>query len=195
MTLGRPLSHHPDAALAAAMHTFWQLGYHHASLNTLLSAMQVSRSTLYHSFGNKEALFLAALERYRQRQLVHLADMRAEVSSPWAFIEQLLYSVAEDAEGEQAPLGCLIFNSATELGGEDTVPGRAAQDSVEMITQFFRQVVEDAQQEGTMPVDREPLGAARFIVQSIAGLRLLLKTGVSQAQARDVVTYMLKGLR
>ncbi|MGS2744555.1 TetR/AcrR family transcriptional regulator [Halomonas sp. LS-001] len=195
MTLGRPLSHHPDTALAAAMQTFWQSGYHHASLKVLLSAMKVSRSTLYHSFGNKEALFLAALERYRQRQLAHLADMRAEASSPWAFIEQLLYSVAENAEGEQAALGCLIFNSATELGGEDSVPARAANESVEMITQFFCRVVEDAQQEGTIPADREPLGAARFIVQSISGLRLLLKTGISQAQARDVVTYMLKGLR
>ena len=181
--------------MAAAMQTFWQLGYHHASLRDLLAAMQVSRSTLYHSFGNKEALFLAALDHYRERQLTHLAERLAEAPSAWAFIEQLLHDTARDAESDRARLGCLIFNSATELGSEQTLPAQAAQASLEAITGFFTQVMEQAQREGALPAEHSPQSAARFLAQSVAGLRMLLKSGIRQAQAEEVVAYMLRGLK
>lgn len=180
--------------MAAAMQTFWQLGYHHASLRDLLAAMQVSRSTLYHSFGNKEALFLAALGHYRDRQLAHLADRLAEAPSAWGFIEQLLYDTARDAESEQGALGCLIFNSATELGSEQSPPAQAAQESLEAIIDFFTQVMKQAQREGGIPAERDSRSAARFLAQSIAGLRMLLKSGIRQAQAEEVAVHVLRGL-
>ena len=181
--------------MAAAMQTFWQLGYHHASLRDLLAAMQVSRSTLYHSFGNKEALFLAALGHYRECQLAYLSDRLAEAPSAWAFIEQLLYDTARDAESDKARLGCLIFNSATELGSEKTLPAQAAQESLESLSGFFTQVMEQAQSEGDISAERDPRSAACFLVQSIAGLRMLLKSDIRQAEVEEVVAYMLRGLR
>ncbi|BBI62072.1 hypothetical protein HSBAA_33780 [Vreelandella sulfidaeris] len=109
------MQHQPEAALSAAMHSFWRSGYHHTSLRDLLEAMSISRSSLYHLYGNKETLFTKALARYREQLLAQLTSSLAQEKSAWCFIERLLMRTAEQAESEQAALGCLIFNSATEL--------------------------------------------------------------------------------
>jgi TetR/AcrR family transcriptional repressor of nem operon len=120
------MQHQPEAALSAAMHSFWRSGYHHTSLRDLLEAMNISRSSLYHLYGNKETLFTKALARYREQLLAQLTSSLAQEESAWCFIERLLMRTAEQAESEQAALGCLIFNSATELATDVTKKWRYA---------------------------------------------------------------------
>ncbi len=189
------MQHQPEAALSAAMHSFWRSGYHHTSLRDLLDAMKISRSSLYHTYGNKETLFTKALSRYREQLLEQLAASLAQEKSAWAFIERLLMCTAEQAESEQAALGCLIFNSATELGSQGSSEAETATQCVQAITAFFITVIEQAQEEGAIPAQRDPQSTAYFLTLSISGLRMLLKSGVSKYQAEQVVDNILRGLR
>ncbi|MDR5897600.1 TetR/AcrR family transcriptional regulator [Halomonas vilamensis] len=193
--MGRPLQHQPDVALTAAMDTFWRLGYHHASLRDLLAAMGISRSSLYQLYGNKEALFLAVLSRYREQLLANLAASFDQAPSAWAFIDHLLTQAALDAQSEQAELGCLIFNSATELGGEASPPGQHARQCVDDIRAFFTQVIARAQREGSISADYDPASTAQFLTLSMSGLRLMNKNGATKSQARQTVEHILQGLR
>ena len=61
---GRPLSFDRDAALEQAMHVFWERGYEAASIADLTAAMGITPPSLYTAFGDKEKLFLEAIERY-----------------------------------------------------------------------------------------------------------------------------------
>ncbi|MBF59845.1 TetR/AcrR family transcriptional regulator [Halomonas sp. FeN2] len=195
MSLGRPLQHHPETALKAAVHAFWRSGYHHTSMRDLLDAMQLSRSSLYQAYGNKEALFLLALTRYREELLASLRATLAQEASAWQFIEQLLLRMAQQAQSEQAALGCLIFNSATELGNSGSSVSNAAVQSVQAITEFFTKVIEQAQQEGSISLERDVQSSAYFLTLSISGLRMLLKSGANQRQAEQLVDNILRGLR
>ena len=61
-------------ALQNAMSLFWRQGYTATSLQQLLDAMGLSRSSLYASFGDKKALFIqvAALsDKQKIEQLAH----------------------------------------------------------------------------------------------------------------------------
>ncbi|RUR26724.1 TetR/AcrR family transcriptional regulator [Vreelandella andesensis] len=194
MRIGRPLQHEPEAALQAAMRAFWRSGYHHTSLRDLLNDMQLSRSSLYQAYGNKETLFLLALSRYREQLLDQLSCALAKEDSAWAFIERLLCRTAQQAQSEQAALGCLIFNSATELGNSGSAEANAAVQSVQSITQFFVTVIEQAQQEGAIPLERDAHSLAYFLTLSISGLRMLLKSGASQQHAQQQVENILRGL-
>ncbi|MBR2514607.1 MAG: TetR/AcrR family transcriptional regulator [Halomonas sp.] len=194
MSVGRPIQHQPEAALSAAMHAFWRSGYHHTSLRDLLGTMKISRSSLYHCYGNKEALFTKALTRYREQLLAQLTSSLAQEKSAWCFIERLLMRTAEQAESEQAALGCLIFNSATELGSRDSPEAEAATQSVHAITHFFVAVIEQAQREGSIPAQRDSKSLAYFLTLSMSGLRMLLKSGATQEQARLQVAHILRGL-
>jgi TetR/AcrR family transcriptional regulator, copper-responsive repressor len=64
-TPGRPRSFDADSALDAATQVFWSRGYSDASLDDLTGAMGISRPSLYGAFGDKQALYLKCIERYR----------------------------------------------------------------------------------------------------------------------------------
>src|SRR5687768_4018099 len=62
---GRPRSFDRDAALERAMELFWRQGYESTSISDLTAAMGITPPSLYAAFGDKERLFLEAVERYR----------------------------------------------------------------------------------------------------------------------------------
>src|SRR2546423_4201723 len=55
-----------DEALQKAMEVFWSHGYEAASIQELVKQMGINRQSLYDTFGDKHALYLAALDRYRE---------------------------------------------------------------------------------------------------------------------------------
>ncbi|HWU15967.1 MAG TPA: TetR/AcrR family transcriptional regulator, partial [Caulobacter sp.] len=61
---GRPRAYDPEVALAKATETFWEQGYAGASLDDLSAATGMNRPSLYGAFGDKQALFKTALDRY-----------------------------------------------------------------------------------------------------------------------------------
>ncbi len=60
--------------LSKAMEVFWRRGYEAASLAELLQNMGISRKSMYDTFGNKQALFLKALEHYAQTNLREIKE-------------------------------------------------------------------------------------------------------------------------
>src|SRR5260370_37523240 len=72
MPRGRPREFDTDAAIERAMGVFWSSGYCGTSLPDLLEATNLSRGSLYAAFGDKHGLFLRALDRYLDYDLVRL---------------------------------------------------------------------------------------------------------------------------
>src|ERR1700686_4050790 len=87
--LGRPRAFDPETALDRAMQVFWRKGYEGASLSDLTKAMRINRPSMYAAFGNKEALFRKALDRYSAGPICYI---RAALEAPCAraVAEQLL---------------------------------------------------------------------------------------------------------
>src|SRR5690348_4805353 len=87
---GRPRSFDVDHALDRALKVFWRKGYEGASLPDLTKAMGINRPSLYAAFGNKEALFRKAIDRYIEGPA---CGFRAALEEPTArkVVERLLY--------------------------------------------------------------------------------------------------------
>ncbi|VEL96649.1 TetR family transcriptional regulator [Alteromonas sp. 76-1] len=56
-----------DSILDKTIMLFWQQGYHGTSMQDVTATTGLKPGSLYNSFGNKEQLFIASLERYAQR--------------------------------------------------------------------------------------------------------------------------------
>src|ERR1700731_4477174 len=65
MKRGRPRAFDRDAALHRAMELFWRRGYETTSISDLTAAMEITAPSLYAAFGDKERLYLEAVERYK----------------------------------------------------------------------------------------------------------------------------------
>src|SRR4051794_13410816 len=85
---GRPREFDADQALDAALMLFWRHGYEGTSLAALTEAMGINVPSLYAAFGNKEALFRKALDRYVQRPASYLPNALKEPTARRA-VEQL----------------------------------------------------------------------------------------------------------
>lgn len=195
MTRGRPIAFSPDEAANAAMQVFWARGYDSASTRDLLEAMRLSRSSLYQAFGNKEQLFLEALRRYRESLVGRLGRRLEAAPSAMAFLAALFRETAQEAGSERAALGCLIFNSASELGQHDGLPSQHARQSIAAITALFQQAVTRAQVEGDIAPERDAAALANYLTMGMAGLRTLLKSGADARQAGQAVELLLDVLR
>lgn len=177
------------------MQVFWARGYDAASTRDLLEAMHISRSSLYQAFGNKEQLFLEALRRYREALIGRLGRRLAAAPSAMAFLEALFRETADEAGSERAALGCLIFNSATELGQRGDAPSHHARQSLAAITGLFHRAVVQAQRDGDIAPERDAEALATYLTLGMAGLRTLLKSGADPDQALQAVALLIDGLR
>ena len=78
MAVGRPRTFDTEKALDRALKIFWRKGYEGTSLPDLTKAMGISRPSLYAAFGNKEALFRRAIDRYIEGPACHVKEALAE---------------------------------------------------------------------------------------------------------------------
>ena len=105
---GRPRKFDAEQALGNALLVFWTNGFTGTSLDQLAEAMEMKRPSIYNAFGDKEALYRAALNAFRSG----LEDGLEELSEA-GDIEQALmrfFSRALDVyTAGETPMGCFIF--------------------------------------------------------------------------------------
>lgn len=186
----RQKAFHPDAALDRAMDLFWRKGFEGSSLSALLAAMEISRQSLYNTFGNKHSLFLAALDRYGEMQAFQrlaLEQSGAELSTLCAFFHRLLSGM--EAQPEYG--ACFMTVAAVELGLQDW----AVQSRVEVydaaLTAAFLNALVQADRHGRL---RKGLGEALDLslladelVALSKGLGVLARSGLSLERLRKLV--------
>src|SRR5690349_6021845 len=113
--MGRPRAFDMDAALRTAMGAFRARGFEATSLKDLESLTGLGPGSLYHAFGSKEALFLAALDHYNERVVKGRIATYLKGSSPRKELRALFLSTLEEPGG--TAFGCLLTNTAVEFGG------------------------------------------------------------------------------
>jgi AcrR family transcriptional regulator len=104
---GRPRSFDCDAALERAMQVFWRHGYEASSVSDLTRAMGINPPSLYAAFGDKQHLYLAAIERYEQGRRAVVARLLDEAPSARQAIERLLASAAGELTNAECR-GCML---------------------------------------------------------------------------------------
>ena len=194
MTLGRPSSFQRDAVREQLMQHFWQHGYQRSATRDLLAASGLSASSLYRSFGRKDAVFVECLTHYTDSLLAQLATQWQASPSARSFVQQLFEQTSAQAGTPAARLGCLIVNSVVELGPDDGPCAEQARHSLDQLQAFFRQVLDQARQEGSLPGDTDLSLHADWLVTQMIGLRTRLKAGLDTQQAQALAAMIINGL-
>jgi len=114
---GRPLSFDRDAALHAAMLTFWRHGYESTSVADLTTAMGITPPSLYAAFGDKKQLFRASVDLYRTGSITSdtLID---DAPSARDAARALLEASAIGFTGHDTPQGCLLATATLSCSSD-----------------------------------------------------------------------------
>ncbi|OWT58030.1 TetR family transcriptional regulator [Achromobacter insolitus] len=122
--IGRPREFDRDAALLAAMRTFWTQGYEGTSIQDLVAAMGVNKPSLYSTFGCKEEIFREAVELYDRIEGRATSQSLAKAGTAREAVETMLRANARAYVVEEGPRGCMIVLSSL-LGAPENESVRA----------------------------------------------------------------------
>ncbi|MGH7179473.1 MAG: TetR/AcrR family transcriptional regulator, partial [Tepidisphaeraceae bacterium] len=166
---GRPRAFDADKALDAAMRVFWRKGYQGASLPDLTRAMRINRPSLYAAFGNKEALFRAALGRYEQGPGAYV---RQALTAPTArtVARRLLDGASELLSDPRHPRGCLLVQGALSCGqASEPIRGELCARRASLQSAIHRRLVR-AKASGDLPRGSDPAVLAQYLSTILQGL-------------------------
>lgn len=194
--MARPCAYDRDDLLRCATALFWERGFAGTSVDDVVNATGVSRSSLYAAFPDKSALFLAALEHYLQTvthaKLERLA--RGERAAP--AIRRFLLDIAEERPSANAQAhGCLLTNTAVEIGAGEQRVTECVRQALARLERALAARLEEARQQEDLPADTDPRQFARQLVALIQGLRVMTRLGMEPRVARDAVRSALAPLR
>ncbi|MEU8698849.1 TetR/AcrR family transcriptional regulator [Streptomyces sp. NPDC048680] len=189
--IGRPRGFDADEALERAMLVFWDQGYEGASLANLTDAMGISTTSMYAAFGNKEALFRKALERYTEGPGAYLTRALDEPTALGA-ATAILTGTVRTTTRPAHPHGCLGVQGA--LAASDS--GRGVRDLLvawrtngcSCVRERFQRAIDD----GDLPTETDPGLLARYVTTLAFGIAVQAASGVGRDELQEMADAALR---
>lgn len=182
-----------EEALQAALMMFWEKGFAATSMDDLKTATGIKESSLYNTFGNKKKLFRETLDAYWEQVQKNMAALPFE-EHPAEAIRILMRSIAQRASQPGQSAGCMMMNSALELGEEhqdiiDVVRARYAQ-----MEKIIHDAVVLAQSQNEISTNKDPVRLARYLNYSLQSMFTIARTHPTEAYMTDIVETTLSVL-
>ncbi len=188
--MGRHREFDVEKVLDAALCVFWRKGYEGASYADLVEAAGVERPALYAAFGNKEALFRQALDRYYERYLDFIPEA-LKLPSAREVAAHILYNAADLNTRYPDHTGCLGINGALAVSDEAEAVRRAVAESRAAGEALVRQRFDRAKAEGDLPETAKPAVLAAFLMAVTHGMAVQAKAGFSRDMLEAVAEQAL----
>jgi TetR/AcrR family transcriptional repressor of nem operon len=173
--MARPRRFDEHDVVDLAMELFWTRGYEATSVADLTAELGVHPGSMYRTFGDKHALFLRALARYRETQAQALAPALLAGGPVLPRIRAVLVGFIELAAEQERPRGCLAANSVGELlpGDEDVARGVAG--VLSDVEDGFLRGLRAAERQGEIGSGLDLPGWAATLTMLVQGLQVVAK--------------------
>ena len=192
--MARPREFDRDTALQDAIKVFWAKGFAATSTEDLLEAMHIGRQSLYNAFGDKKALYVAALDAY-QRDCVagHIARLDGP-ASPLDGIHDLLAGLVPEDDRLRA-LGCMGVGSACEFSTSETDLVALRQASQARLQTRLVARLRQGQAIGEIDPSLVPDEAAHFIQMTMTGIQLAARAGTAAEPLKAMARFATERLK
>ncbi|MEQ1671266.1 MAG: TetR/AcrR family transcriptional regulator [Hyphomicrobium sp.] len=164
-----------QVVLDKALQAFWARGFEATSMQDLVDCTGVNRGSLYATYGDKRALFLASLALYDGNRRAMLA--RFEVfHPPRDAIRQVFLAFTKDVSEAGAGRGCFLTNTALELAGHDDEIRAVVASAQADVENFFARMITKGKGSGVIAEHVKEAEAARGLLASLLGFVVLTRS-------------------
>lgn len=188
--LGRPRAFDPEEALEKALEVFWQKGYEGTSLTDLTKAMGINKPSLYSTFGNKEELFLKAIDLYTNRPCGFFMPALAQANL-YAVVEALLKGAALSLADKNHPQGCVVVQGALACSEENSSIKKALIKRRLEGEDAVRARLEQAVLAGEMPNGYSAAVMARYLMTLLNGMTIQSTNGATAEELMEIAEFSL----
>lgn len=173
---------------------FWKKGYNGTSMQDLVDAMGLNRSSIYNSFGSKMELYHESLKKYQGDSGVLFERVSDQHRNALETIGLIFLYAMEDILGDTDKKGCMLINCFTEMGNQDVQLRTLLESNQERLISIFDDLVTTGQVDGSIRKDEESQLLAHYLVNAFQGFRI---TGLSVQDAKilkSIIQNILKTL-
>jgi TetR/AcrR family transcriptional repressor of nem operon len=176
------------------MQVFWEKGYEATSVQDLVDRMGINRFSLYDTFGDKHALFLAALDRYCTQAVSALVHDMERADAGIVAIHQYFRDAVGFFASRKGWQGFLMTNTMVECSPHDPEVAMKVQAHLERLETAFTRALGQAQAAGELQTRQNTADLARFLAGSAVGLQALAKTSPGRKALEGYTTVVLSVL-
>jgi TetR/AcrR family transcriptional repressor of nem operon len=191
--LPRTKEYDETALLDRTMEAFWSQGYDGTSIDALVERTGVNRASLYSVYPDKRALFVAGIKRYLELVVDDNIRRLREADSPGEAVRQFFLKLV-DAPIDRLRRGCLLTNSATELGLEDAEVAALIRAAFRRVEHALCDRLVEARKWGQLAAGIDPKTQARLLITVLQGIRVMSRVGVDRETMREAVRGALSGI-
>ena len=192
--MGRKKTYDRDTLIEKSMEMFRDRGFAGTSTQMLVDGLGVNRYSLYAEFGDKQTLFEAALDRYNDLVIEPRFGPLEGHDAGLDEVRALLEFYGSAAEGPASGRGCLLCNTAIELGPRDPSGAGFVERYFERLSRAFGSALDNAHRNGELHDSVDPQQEAEFLTASVLGMFVMLRAaapaGVVERAAGAAISHL-----
>lgn len=197
--VARPRSFDTDEVLCKIMEAFWAKGFDRTSFCDLERATGLKKGSLFAAFGDKEAIFARALEKYQDQRCRDLKGLECSDTSPRSLLKSWLMSSFEDAASTKTRRGCFLVNSGIGLAPKNrrckSILNAYRNQTEGLLRELFARGISRSEFSKALDID----SAVRYLLSIVTGVHALCRDNDSapftRAELEGVIELTLTGLK
>ena len=183
-----------EKVLEVASTIFHQKGYNGTSIDEILKATGLSRSSLYDSFKDKHNLYLQSLEFYKNAEKDGYENVNQKKLNGLQKIEFLFKEAINHLISHPDDNGCLMVNAAAEMSKQCQKTAQVICNNKENMQELFTTWLSDAQANKVIHLTNPPKSYAPFLFNALCGLKVLSQSGATKSELNNVVKVTMDAI-
>ncbi|AXT49576.1 TetR/AcrR family transcriptional regulator [Aquimarina sp. BL5] len=180
--------------LQKATEVFHKKGYNGTSMQDLVDATDLNRSSIYNSFGSKLGIFMEVLSFYQNNTDENFGKRLAKAYNAADAINVIFEYTLNDIINDTDSKGCLIVNCKSEMTNQDVTIKSFIEKNQDQVVAMLEDIVNKGQMEKIFNTDQTPNQYALYLYTSLQGLRMTCIINKSEEDLKNIIKTVLKVL-
>jgi len=180
--------------LELATEVFHQKGYNGTSMQDLVDATALNRSSIYNSFGSKMGIFMEVLNFYQKNANENFGKGLASAYNATDAIESIFEMTLSYIIKDTDQKGCLIVNCKSEMSNQDHSIKSFMEKNQDRMIAMLEDIVTKGQMEKIFNTNQTAAQYALYLYASIQGLRMTGILNKQEAELKNITKTVLSVL-
>jgi hypothetical protein len=156
--------------------------------------MGINQFSIYSSFNDKRNLFIKSIHKYREYVSQSVYQDLLKKTAGFAELENFLQNAIQSKNKKDSPLGCLVVNTAAEIGGKDEEIAREINLYYDFIRDMLKKVLQNAIAKKEIQPNINIEKQANFFLGVMQSISIASKTMVKN-QLKDFISVALSQIK
>ncbi|VAV86174.1 hypothetical protein MNBD_BACTEROID02-1923 [hydrothermal vent metagenome] len=183
-----------DLVLTQAAEVFQEKGYNATSMQDLVDATGLNRSSIYNSFVSKLDLYLDCLKSYETKFNRDTSKVLLKAQNPLHAIELIFKLYINVITVDKYDKGCLIGNCKAEMANQEKVITTFLENNQKNMLLLLEDLIVKGQEENLINTKQNPKVYALYLFSSLQGFRMTGILITDRTQLKGIANSVLQSI-